>query len=415
MRIFASHPMGNANSRQAMLALAEGNLLELFLTSIALFDDSPLAFLARVPGCSELLRRRFPNELRPLTQCHPLREAMRLISQRLGWRNFLNHEKGWASVDQVFRNMDHRLSRAIFRKNPDAVYCYEDGALESFRAAKATGAKCILDHPVAHWRCVRRILEEERELLPAWADTMTGLHDSAEKLARKDEELFSSDKIIVASTFSKKSLQECPFPLPPVTVIPYGAPAIRSPKNRKPQEVGNAPLKILFVGGLGQLKGIAYLLEALKIFGHPHSLTLIGRLPSRDCVPLNEALQKYRWIPSLPHDQILEEMGRHDVFVFPSLSEGFGMVLTEALSQGLPIITTPNTCGPDIINDGVEGFIVKIRDSSSIAEKLELLHRDRSRLLAMSEAAEKKAMEMKWAIYRTALLHEVQKTVGLQG
>jgi len=66
-------------------------------------------------------------------------------------------------------------------------------------------------------------------------------------------------------------------------------------------------------------------------------------------------------------------MAAHDVFVFPSLFEGFGLVLLEAMAMGLPVITTPHTAGPDLIREGMEGFIVPIRHSTAIAERLEQL------------------------------------------
>jgi glycosyltransferase involved in cell wall biosynthesis len=92
-------------------------------------------------------------------------------------------------------------------------------------------------------------------------------------------------------------------------------------------------------------------------------------------------------------------MSAHDVFVFPSLFEGFGLVLLEAMARGLPIITTPNTAGPDLITDGVEGFIVPIRSASAIVEKLDLLRREPERRATMSESARTRAQEFTWQQY----------------
>ena len=139
-------------------------------------------------------------------------------------------------------------------------------------------------------------------------------------------------------------------------------------------------------------------------------LTLIGR-PSGSCFPLEQALKTHRWIASLPHQQILEEMSRHDVFVFPSLFEGFGLVILEAMSQGLPVITTPHTAGPDVIADGEDGFIVPIRSAEAIAEKLELLARNRSLLLAMSQAAQRKANQYSWESYQRCIVSTIKTYV----
>ena len=90
-------------------------------------------------------------------------------------------------------------------------------------------------------------------------------------------------------------------------------------------------------------------------------------------------------------------MTRNHVFIFPSLAEGFGLVVTEALSAGLPVITTTNTCGPEIMTDGVEGFIIPIRILDAIAEKFTLLYEDEARRRAMAEAAKRRAAEVSWA------------------
>mgnify|MGYP000483547784 CR=1 FL=1 len=119
-------------------------------------------------------------------------------------------------------------------------------------------------------------------------------------------------------------------------------------------------------------------------------------------------LETHRWIASLPHRGVLAEMRRHDVLAFPSLFEGFGLVILEAMSQGLPVITTPHTAGPDVIEDGRDGFLVPIRAPTAIAEKLELLHHDREKLAEMSRAAMKKAAQFTWDNYGQSILETIQ-------
>jgi glycosyltransferase involved in cell wall biosynthesis len=79
------------------------------------------------------------------------------------------------------------------------------------------------------------------------------------------------------------------------------------------------------------------------------------------------------------------------------------------LSRGLPVITTRNTGGPEVIRDGVEGFFVPIRSSEAIAEKLELLAGDRDLLNAMSEAALKRSQECSWQQYRDLLASTISQ------
>jgi glycosyltransferase involved in cell wall biosynthesis len=410
--IVSSHPMGNANVRQAMQAFAEAGLLKKFLTAIAIFDGTPWGWLSKQPGFGELRRRHFPDVLHAFTECHPLREVSRLLAMRLGGAEWIRNEQSCLSVDQIFQSIDRKLAKIILKGKTQAVYSYEDGALDSFRAAKKMGVKCLYDHPVAHWRTVRSIMSEEAQLQPDWLETLPGFKDSLEKLERKDLELQHADRIYVASEFSRSSLSGCPFPIAPIVVNSYGAPYRASMSSRLPaQKKPNDPLKILFVGGLHQMKGISYLLEAKKQLGSMVSLTLIGALLTNKCRALNLGLSSNRWISGMPHDEILAQMREHDLFVFPSLCEGFGMVITEALSQGLPVITTPHTCGPDVISDGVDGFIVPIRNPQAIVEKVELLYRNRDRLEEMSLAALQKASQLTWGAYRSRLVADVNATL----
>jgi glycosyltransferase involved in cell wall biosynthesis len=414
MRIIASHPTGMAAVRQVMLALADANVLEEFHTTIATFDKNLLGRISGLPGFGELRRRAFPQALELFTRTHPWREAVRLASLRLGWASLVERERGWASIERVYAGIDKCASHAVNRHKPDGVYSYEDGALETFRAASGVGAQCLYDLPIGYWRAARGILQEEAERRPEWAITLGGLQDSAAKLSRKDEELRLANHILVASTFTKQTLQECPFSLAPISVVPYGADDSLPATPRDAVGIGGGALKVLFVGGLSQRKGLADLFEAVEMLSPHVELTVVGRTPAEACSALESALKKHRWIESLPRESILAEMRRHDVLLFPSLFEGFGLVVTEALSQGMPVITTPNTCGPDVLTEGEDGFIVPIRDPQAIAEKLELLHRDRERLNAMSEAALKKAKTLTWESYRQGVVSVVREALALK-
>ena len=194
----------------------------------------------------------------------------------------------------------------------------------------------------------------------------------------------------------------------PIEVVPYGT---RPGPVTPPRVAASGKLRVLFVGALSQAKGLGYLLEAVARLGSQIDFTLIGRRVS-PAVPASAILDKYRWIPSLPHDGVLREMATHHVLVLPSLHEGFGLVLTEAMAQGLVVITTPYTAGPDLITDGVDGFVVPIRSSAAIEEALAHLLRDRDRLAAMREAAGRKARACSWENYRQRMAQLAREVVG---
>ena len=105
-------------------------------------------------------------------------------------------------------------------------------------------------------------------------------------------------------------------------------------------------------------------------------------------------------------------MTKHDVLVLPSLNEGFGLVLAEAMAQGLTVIATSHTAGPDLFTDGIEGFLVPIRSAEALVEKLFCLDRERDRLQSMQEAAYQRAMSNSWKNYRQRLTELAREVVA---
>jgi glycosyltransferase involved in cell wall biosynthesis len=412
--VVVSHPTGNANLRNVLRGLADIGLLNSYETTVACFESGLFYSLSRIPGLGEIKRRVYDSDLRPLVATQPSLELLRLASAKVGLRRLLEHETGLVCVDRIYRALDAKTAAHAKDNRIRAFYAYEDGAGRTFKAAKKAGKLCLYDLPIGYWRAAQRILQEEAERRPEWRPTMDGLDDSAAKLARKDEELLLADRILVASSFTKSTLEECPFPLAPVNVVPYGANEETTNTPGRNKSTLGSPLRVLFVGGLSQRKGIADLFDAVGLVGSQVELTVIGRKPTRRCDVLEALLIRHRWIESLPREKILAEMRAHDILVFPSLFEGFGLVVTEALSQGLPVITTSHTCGPDVLTEGEDGFIVPIRDPQAIAEKLELLHRARERLSAMSEAALKKAQMLTWSSYRQGVVNVVREALALK-
>lgn len=367
MKIILSHPTGNANVRTISQALAEANLLGKFYTCVAVFKNTLLFHLSRFKPFRELRRRFFPQVLKRYTNTRPLRELGRISSQKFGWKKGLVHEKGVFCIDKVYEDLDSHVSRNL--KKYSAVYAYEDGALQSFENARRLGLHCLYDLPTGYWRAHREYLEEERRRLPEWSMTLKGFKDSERKLHKKDQEISMADAIFVASSFTRETLKFYPGNLPPVYLVPYGFPEIK--KNRVYGKIHGRKIKILFVGGLSQLKGIANVLAAADYYRDTVDLTIVGRKLVEGCTPLEKGLAKHTWIPSLPHEEVLKLMSCHDLFVFPSLFEGYGLVIAEAMSQGTPVITTNRTCGADFIKDGENGWLVDAGDTESLINKIE--------------------------------------------
>ncbi len=420
--ILLSHPIGNEFVREALVAFDQAGLLAEFWTAISWNPKSPVSRALPKSLRDLLSRRSFPESVRSRTHTLPVREAIRLFAGAAGFSS--SHETGAFSIDAVFRELDRKVAGRLKKIDPPSlnaspartygaagdvrgVYAYEDGALESFRAARDLNLQRIYDLPIGYWQIGQQIFAEEAERQPEWASTLTGTLDSAEKLARKDDELRLATRVIVASTFTKETLADSPCTAK-IDIVPYGAP--RAISTEIAQSSGK--LKILFAGSLGQRKGLSYLLAAIEKLAGAVDLTLIGRKAAADCAPLDAAVRKYRWLPTLTHAAMLQEMHSHDVLVLPSLFEGFGLVILEAMAQGTPVITTDHTAGPDIIENEVDGFIVPIRSAEAIAKKLDLLGCDRERLMSMKAAAKHKAQSRGWDGYRQRLAEVAREVMA---
>jgi len=406
--ILLSHPTGNEFVREATRALNEVKLLSEFWTSVCWDEQSWLNRALPRSVSRELQRRAFSHVGRDQLHCHPWIEVGRLAARQLNLSSLLRHEVGRFSVDAAYRSLDSRVAARLYETpHIRGIYAYEDGALASFRVARQLGIKTIYELPIGYWKCHRQLMEEEASLQPEWAMTLQGRGDSDEKLQRKDEELALATDIVVPSEFVRGTLRKAGHLEATVTVLPYGAP-LASRIVRTKRMARDGKLKVLFVGGLSQRKGLSYLLQAVTRLGSKLELTLIGRKVA-ECRTLEAALRVHHWIPSLSHSALLDEMSRHDVMVFPSLFEGCALVVLEAMSQGVPVIATPNTGAMHFVSDGDDGFIVPIRDVEAIVEKLEMLILNRDRLAAMSGAAIRKAGQHSWAQYR----HSFATTVRL--
>jgi glycosyltransferase involved in cell wall biosynthesis len=202
--------------------------------------------------------------------------------------------------------------------------------------------------------------------------------------------------VVVGYGFCARTFVECGVNAAKVHVIPYGVDlGIFAPSQ---VDARQAEFGVIYAGQFSQRKGVSYLLEGYRRFaGTGTTLTLVGK-PMGSMAPLEPFASWFRHVPHLTRQDLAAEYCRHDVFVFPTVLEGMGLVVAEAMACGLPVITTAN--GPDeLVRDGIDGFIVPQRDPNAIAEKLELLRADPELRRKMGASAARRAHEFTWSVY----------------
>ena len=403
MKILLSHPTGNANVKAVLKGLVNGGMLESFYTSLACFPNTFLESLGRFKPLSELHRRNFDKQLQSFTHQAPLKEVGRLLSSKLGISSLTRHETGIFSIDSVCHSIDNHAAMALKKSNKVmGVYSYEDCSLAQFKVAKQKGIQCIYDLPIAYWHTSRKLLLNESIRLPQWATTLAGgIKDSEAKLERKTEELSLADTVIVASQFVKDSLPTIAKDKK-IVFSPFGSPLVTFGDSHKKES--NKPLRILFAGSMGQRKGLGDLFEAFKLLNNNNiQLIVMGSL----LAPLDFYRNQYRdfiYEPPRPHSEVLELMRSCDVFCLPSIVEGRALVMQEAMSQGLPLIITPNTGGEDLIIEGKTGFLVPTGNPVMIAEKINWFYENRQELEIMSKISQKHSESYSWENYYRTII-----------
>jgi starch synthase len=307
--------------------------------------------------------------------------------------------------DVLFCGHDLQVSRELER-DLDAVYAYEDGAKWTFTAARRRDALNVYELPLGYYRGVERELTRAGYERPA-ATASNGEHEPLWKQRRKNAELELADLIVVPCEWALKSLQLSKALGQKRTLkIPYGTPADET-MARKSRPTG--PFTVLFAGQVGLRKGAPHLLEAWKRLKLKDArLWLAGGMKlGRDY--LVEVATDFEYLGSLPRVRLLELMRQVDLFVFPSLAEGFGLVIGEAMAAGVPVLTTLNTGGPELISDGSEGWCVPAHDVESLVERIQWAAQHRDELFEMGMRARLRAERWTWADYRRKLIEELSQ------
>ncbi len=399
--VIVVHPGGGQmRSYEAAVGLQQAGLLQKYIAGFYFQPESAWGRILQAfldgggTRCGRKLRGRFHPELPPeRVLSFPTADLIHLtLVQILGLDNLATRTVYWRN-----KWFCTKVDRALGRVRPAAVVCYDSCALEAFRRAKSLGLCCVLDQCIAHIKTGLRLLREEAELHPEFADSLP-LDVPDWWVERCCKELELADAVLISSVYGKQTLVANGVSERKIFVIPYATEVGRfQPRAPRPGE----PFRVLFVGRITQRKGIKYLLEAFRQLALPKAeLVLVGGIAGS-----GKGLEAYRGlfthIPSVPYPELHSYFQLGSIFVLPGLHESGVLAIHEALASGLPVIATPN-CG-SVVRDGIEGFIVPIRDVEALKEKILLLYENKELREEMSRRARLRAEEFTWAAYRQRL------------
>ncbi len=284
----------------------------------------------------------------------------------------------WEWQDRVW--FDRYVAR---RLPPCEVFCGLSGsALSTSRAAKFQGAKYVCDRGSSHIRFQDRILREEYDRQGIRFDGI-----DPRIVGREEAEYEAADAITVPSTFSLSTFIDAGVDRKKVKLAPYGVDLDTFHPCAKRMD---DTFQILFVGNICVRKGVSYLLDAFRQLDCERKRLVLVGSASAEYENLIKQLRQDERISVMghvPQQQLKEIMSRSYAMVLPSVEDGFGLVLAQAMACGCPVIASENTGAHDLFTDGKEGFIVPVRDSAAIADRLQMLADDLDLRSRMSAAA----------------------------
>ncbi len=317
------------------------------------------------------------------------------------WRRIPHFRKFETPRTPIYSVYDFLASRYLGQAS--IFHGWSQISLHSLRKAKRRSIPTILDHPMLHVNAWLSLAREE--YARSGTDTKGYYSLLPQALVRRMKlEYREADRILVPSSISEDTFLQNGIAAGKLVRIPYGV----DTSAFCPGDIGRTDIfRVLYAGRLELLKGMRYLLDAWRMLDlHNAELWLVGRvMPEVEPFLKQGATRSIRIVGNVTREELAKYYQSADVFVLPSLCDGFGLVILEAMASGLPVIATVNTGGPDVVTDGKEGFVIPIRNSDALAERLHWFYSHRSQASEMGRRAREKVMShFTWEHYGGRIL-----------
>ncbi|WP_207511723.1 glycosyltransferase [Longitalea luteola] len=307
-------------------------------------------------------------------------------------------------------SFDRDLASKLSKHSFDVFWGFQGSCHKCLQVANQLDRKSICEMTIAHVPFAKRLLQEESRLHPEWADSIDFVSFPAYYEERLIEEPLIAKKVIAISSFLKKTLVQEGVEAEKITVIPLGFDATSIHFSKESESITNRPLRLLYAGRITQRKGIKYLMEAMKQFNRKDvELHIIGNIHGS-----GKAFQSYKsfynYKSGISQHELFKLYGNYDVLVFPSVLEGFGLVTVEAMGAGLPVITTPHTNATEVIKDGINGYLIPVRNSDAIAQAItSFRNMDNATFQQMRYEARQTALQYTWDVHREKVAEFVKE------
>lgn len=287
--------------------------------------------------------------------CAPHLEVIRRLAQRSTRKDV---------TDFILQRFGRFVARNLGQSGADLLVGWSSVTLEAIPVARDKGIAVVVDRGASH------IGHQNKLLAAAYRELDLEFPGISQRVIEREmKEYLAADKIMVPSTVAANSFVDHGIPSEKLAVVPLGVdterfrPVGRSSRSGKP--------RILFVGSIGIQKGTPRLLQSFAPLSRQAELHLVGpveqeftgaleSLPTEG-VTFRGAIAKH----TMP--RIYTEA---DIFCLPSVHEGFGMVVLEAMAAGLPVVVSDQVGAADVISNGESGYVFPVASGGALTEIL---------------------------------------------
>jgi glycosyltransferase involved in cell wall biosynthesis len=410
----------NAHVQQIARAFYEAGALHAYATGGAdVARSAPMrwaraALTAVSPALDRRLGRRAVTGV-PASMVYPSWrwEAPRVLASRLAAAAPVE-DWLWERSEKA---LDRRCAAWLARPEVGGFLGVEYGALESLHAARALGKAGVVAFLSPHHKTREKWVDRELDVHPG---LLAAGRSRVERLApvrdaRRDEEAEVADWIETGSSFTTRSLVEAGFPAWKILTVPLGGP---DPVDERglPIRIPSG-LRVAYVGPVSVRKGAHYLLRAWRrVHGRGARLDFYGKVLLSAGVGVeaqrgagSDAITFHGPVPAA---DLADVYLQSSVLVLPTLCDGFGLVVSEALAHGLPVVTTSNAGAADLVVQGVNGFVIPPADEDALVSVLQWCADHPDELFAMRRPALARAGCSTWAHFRRRHVEAIGAALG---
>ncbi|MCQ2229262.1 MAG: glycosyltransferase family 4 protein [Bacteroidales bacterium] len=416
MKVLLAHP-GKQHSFETAIALKRIGVLHKYITTVY---DKPTSITGRFKCLLGNSNLKKANDRRcsmllddDVLQIYEIWGLLVLLISRIPFLSWLSFRLN-LSLSNHFAD---KVAQIAISEDVDAIIVYDGISRKGLQRIKekAPRIKTIMDVSIS----MRPFMKENFE-----TDMAIYHHDwfyveerylwnaKYEKVIRN--ELKYVDYFFSPSEIVSKSIMYCGIDKSKIIQVPYGVNTDKFDYAKKTKREKDERLHLLFVGQISYRKGLHHILNVVSKMEKEVDITLAGSYKAD-----NSIVRQYggssniHFIGFATRDVLAKEYQKSDLFVLPSLGEGFAMVILEALSTGTPVLISNLSGGDLAVEQGENGFIYDALSEKELEHLIRLIINNKDMLDSMSENARKSALNFTWNDYHQKYSSEIKKILNI--